>query len=129
MDNEILLIKLPGIRRARTTSPMLVEALDTGKRDAPLAEALASLSDQFLETVIRDARPGVAGKAALLVLAVSRACKELGAEELQVRKKSLLRWYRCMRFLLNLEHLRRIGVIRSIHAEPISDPNSVLIFS
>jgi len=108
---------------------VLAEALDAGKLEAPLAKALATLSDQFLETTLRSRQLGAEGKGALLVLAVSRASQELGADELEVHKTELLRWYRCISFLLNLEHLRRAGVIQSIQAEPISEPNSVLTFS
>jgi hypothetical protein len=129
MDDKVLLVKLPAKKRAKVTSPLLAEALAIGKLQAPLEEALASLSDQFLEAALNDMESGAAGKAALLVLAVSRACQEMGTDKVQVRRTDLLRWCCCMSFLLNLEHLRRAGVIQSIQAEPISEPNSVLAFS
>ena len=129
MDDRVLLVKLPAKKRAKVTSALLAEAIAIGKLDAPLAEALASLSDQFLETALRDTKSGAEEKGAVLVLAVSRACQELGTDLVQVRRTELLRWCRCMSFLLNLEHLRRAGVIQSIQAEPISEPNSVVTFS
>jgi len=129
MDDKVLLVKLPAQKRAKVTSPLLAEALAIGKLQAPLEEALASLSDQFLETALRDTKSGAEEKGAVLVLAVSRACQELGTDQVQVRRTELLRWCRCMSFLLSLEHLRRAGAIRSIQAEPISEPNSVVTFS
>jgi len=125
----VLLVKLPSGKRAKVASPLLAEALAIGKLEAPLAEALASLSDQFLETALRDTKSGAEEKGAVLVLAVSRACQEMGTDKVQVRRTDLLRWCCCMSFLLHLEHLRRAGVIQSIQAEPISEPNSVLTFS
>ena len=125
----MLLVKLPSGKRAKVASPLLAEALAIGKLEAPLAEALASLSDQFLETALRDTKSGAEEKGAVLVLAVSRACQEMGTDKVQVRRTDLLRWCCCMSFLLHLEHLRRAGVIQSIQAEPISEPNSVLTFS
>jgi hypothetical protein len=129
MDDRLLLVKLPGRKEGQASSPMLGEALDTGKLEVPLAEALTSLSDQFLETALGGTKSGLVGKAALLVLAVSRACQESGADQVEVGKVELLRWSRCMAFLLCLERLRRAGVIQSLQAEPISEPNSVLTFS
>ena len=125
----MLLVKLPSGKRAKVASPLLAEALAIGKLEAPLAEALASLSDQFLETALRETKSGTEEKGAVLVLAVSRACQEMGTDKVQVRRTDLLRWCCCMSFLLHLEHLRRAGVIQSIQAEPISEPNSVLTFS
>ncbi len=72
---------------------------------------------------------GATGKGTLLAFTVSRACEELSTDRLQVRRTELLRWCRCMSFLLKLERLRRAGVIDSIQAEPISEPSSLLTFS
>ncbi len=129
MDDRVLLVKLPVREEAKVNSPVLAEALDAAKLETPLAEALASLSDQFLDTALGRTNSGAVGKAAVLVLAVGRACQELSADQVEVRTTDLLRWCRCMGFLLNLEHLRRAGVIQSIQAEPIVEPNSVLAFS
>jgi hypothetical protein len=129
MDDRVLLVKLPGREEAKVSSPVLAEALDTGKLEAPLEKVLASLSDQFLETALGSRGPGSEENGALLVLAVSRACQEMGTDRVQVPKAELLRWCRCMAFLLDVERLRRDGAIQSVQAEPISEPNSVLTFS
>ena len=129
MGDRVLLVKLPSGKRAKVASPLLAEALAIGKLEAPLEEALTSLSDQFLERAVGSRKSGGAEKGALLALAVSRACQELGTDQVQVRRTELLRWCRCMAFLLNVERLRRAGVIQSVQAEPISEPNSVLTFS
>lgn len=74
------MVELPQRERTGVSSPLLIEALEAGKLEAPLAEALSGLSDRFLEEAGGGAKSSPAGEGALLVLAVSRACQELGTD-------------------------------------------------
>jgi hypothetical protein len=129
MRSRAIVVELPERESTEVSSPLLIEALEAGKLAAPLAEALSGLSDRFLEEAGGGARSGPVGEGALLVLAVSRACQEMGTDRLKVCSADILRWCRCMAFLLNVERLRRTGVIQSVWAGPISEPDSVVTFS
>lgn len=125
----MLLLRLPSEEESRVSSPLVAEALAVGQLEVPLAEALSRLSDRFLKRVLDSAGRRLRDKSALLTLAVSRAACERGAEEIEARRSDLVRWCRCMCFLLRLERLRRAGSVRSIRAEPITDPDAVIVFS
>lgn len=125
----MLLVRLPPKLNSGVASPLVAEALAVGQLEVPLAEVLSHLSDRFLRRVLGGEGAGVRDKGALLTLAVSRAACEQGGDQIEARRSDLLRWCRCMCFLLHLERLRRAGSVRSIRAEPITDPNAVTIFA